>query len=70
MSIPGSSPLGPVPSARAMGKGGNKAGVGSELSALLGHGSGQLGRGISHSSVGHGEHRKLFGFVLSDPPIS
>lgn len=34
MSIPGSSPPGPVPSARAVGEGGNRAGAGSELRAM------------------------------------
>lgn len=70
-SIPGSSPPGPASSARAVGEEGNKARAGSELRAVGFAGTWlRLSRGkdSSDSLVGLGEHLKLFGFVLSDPP--
>lgn len=72
VSIPGSPPPGPAPSARAVGEGGNKAGAGSELRAVGFAGTWlrqSWGEDSSDSLVGHGEHPKLLGFVLSDPPI-
>lgn len=70
-SIPGSSPPGPVPSACAVGEGGNKAGGGRELRAMgfAGTWPRPVGARNQHQLSGPGEHPKLFRFVLPDPPI-